>query len=64
MNKKSHGAPCHLQGVPETRVRLEEFITKRTVKIFSITAKTEKKAKKSPLKETPEHGRQTQHSWK
>lgn len=45
--------PPSLARVPKTRIRLEEFITKRMLKMFSIIAETGKKAKKSSLEEDP-----------
>lgn len=60
------GWHCCLQGVPEIRERLEEFVTKRTLKMFSVIAEQGKeKAKSSILKEgLSECGRKTQCSWR
>lgn len=43
-----------MQGVPEIRVRLEEIVTKRMLKMFNVTAEQGKeKSELSFLKEDP-----------
>lgn len=64
--QKKPGCPRRLQGVPEIGVGLEEFVTKRTLKMFSLIAEQRKGADKSSfLNENPKTWEtSTMCSWK